>query len=390
MGTHDLWVPMKFLFGMPTDEPYDREEEIKTLTEMIRRKQPTVIVGVRRIGKTSIILKSVKNMESPKIFLSAKEFVEGKSFDLQSFLSAYSSLILSEFLRVIDPKIRIPQTIKIRGRELLDTLRELVGYAKIRLNIPLTEVELFLDSFKKASFREGVAEIIELPQRLAEEFSLNFTIIIDEFQYLRLASQNYPGIFHLLRSKWQLHDRVAYVISGSSVGLLERTFSKKTEPFYQFFYPIYVERFRSDVSISFLEQGFSDEGREVEYDAISLAVKELDGIPAWLNYFGLKSISCKRVTVSCAKKVLASLNEDPLIRNIVLDEYRKFGKNARIILKFLASVGGEGKLRGIDISRSGVNEGIKSLLNDGYIERRERGVYKIVDPVISKLIPTIV
>lgn len=69
---------MKFVFGKPTDEPFDRETEISILTSMISRNQPTAVIGVRRIGKTSIILKTIKNIERPKIYINAEEFVEGR------------------------------------------------------------------------------------------------------------------------------------------------------------------------------------------------------------------------------------------------------------------------------------------------------------------------
>ncbi|ACR40975.1 ATP-binding protein [Saccharolobus islandicus] len=62
---------IKFIFGKPVDEPFDRENEIRQLVEMANRRQPTAIIGVRRIGKTSVILKGLKMVETPKVYLSA-------------------------------------------------------------------------------------------------------------------------------------------------------------------------------------------------------------------------------------------------------------------------------------------------------------------------------
>ncbi|MFP3261092.1 MAG: ATP-binding protein [Sulfolobus sp.] len=58
---------MKFVFGKPTDEPFDRETEINILTSMILRNQPTAVMRVRRIGKTSIILKTIKNIDRSRL-----------------------------------------------------------------------------------------------------------------------------------------------------------------------------------------------------------------------------------------------------------------------------------------------------------------------------------
>ncbi|BFH72212.1 hypothetical protein SJAV_01560 [Sulfurisphaera javensis] len=89
--------------------------------------------------------------------------------------------------------------------------------------MPLTEIEMLIEGGK---MKESIPQILDLPEKLAEDYNINFVIVIDEFQYLRLASQSFPGLFHVMRSKWQFHKRVSYVISGSSVGLLEKTFSE--------------------------------------------------------------------------------------------------------------------------------------------------------------------
>ncbi|BDC17264.1 hypothetical protein [Acidianus sp. HS-5] len=65
-----------------------------------------------------------------------------------------------------------------------------------------------------------------------------------------------------------------------------------------------------------------------------VAIEELDGFPAGLNYFGLRALNCERVDEKCVKDVLDSMNQDPIIRNIVLGEYRKLSKNARAIFHF--------------------------------------------------------
>ncbi|BCS92219.1 hypothetical protein [Metallosphaera javensis (ex Sakai et al. 2022)] len=165
--------------------------------------------------------------------------------------------------------------------------------------------------------------------------------------------------------------------------------SEKEEPFYQFFFPLYVKQFNQEISAKFLKQGFKDEGKEYEEEAIIEAVKELDGIPAWLNYFGLKSLSCNKIDLQCINKVLNEIYQDPVIKSIIDNEYKKLGKNAKEILKFLAKKGGKGNLRGINLGKSSINEGLKSLLNDGYIVREERGTYEIIDPIISKILPDI-
>jgi len=65
------------------------------------------------------------------------------------------------------------------------------------------------------------------------------------------------------------------------------------------------------------------------------AVDELDGIPAWLNLFGLKALKRKTLEKSTAKQILNQMVKDPLVVSLVLQEYEKLGKNSKAVLKTL-------------------------------------------------------
>lgn len=250
------------------------------------------------------------------------------------------------------------------------------------LNINPLSIELYFEN--RSKLRDALKEALELPQILAEKTGEKFTVVLDEFQYLRLAEQNHPGLFHLLRDTWQFQKQVVYVTSGSSVGLLNHMIASKEQPFYGFLYPIHLQSFSRDISLKFLSEGFKEEGVKYEEEALEEAVNELDGIPAWLNLFGLKALKRKTLEKSTAKQILNQMVKDPLVVSLVLQEYEKLGKNSKAVLKHLVKTGGS--IKGISLSRSSVTEGLRSLLQEGYIQRVERGKYKVVDPVILKVL----
>ncbi|MEM0173042.1 MAG: ATP-binding protein [Sulfolobaceae archaeon] len=367
----NAWVPIKFVFGKPTEEPYDREKEINELVTLIRRKQSVILIGSRRIGKTSILLKVLSSLNTPKVYISAEDFVEGKSFDIYSFFLSLSSQLLIEAIKIMEPRRRIVSSMREKGERLINSIRDLIGYIKISLNINLISLEIFLE--RRDKFKHNIRELADLPQQLAEKVGQDFVIVIDEFQYLKLAEQNLPGLFHVLRSKWQFHKDVEYVVSGSSIGVLERMISKDSEPFFQFFFPIYVKPFTKEVSKSFLRAGFESEGKPFDEVALDIVIQEIDGYPAWLNYFSLKALNCDVVNTLCTEKVLKEMVSNPLLLNLIKADYDKLGKNAKRVIKFLAEKGGVGSLRGIGLNRSSVNEGLKSLLGEGYIGKGREG-----------------
>lgn len=147
-----------------------------------------------------------------------------------SFLSYYSSLIIAEAIKFLEPKKKFSFMLKQRGEEAINALRELLGYVKLSFNINLVSIELFINR-KSGNSKDSIRELLNLPQEIVEKIGKDYLIVIDEFQFLKLAEQNLPGLFHLMRGKWQFHKNVEYVVSGSSIGMLERLFSSKNESF---------------------------------------------------------------------------------------------------------------------------------------------------------------
>jgi AAA+ ATPase superfamily predicted ATPase len=105
-------------------------------------------------------------------------------------------------------------------------------------------------------------------------------VAIDEFQYLRFAKQGLPEVFHRMRAKWQFHNNVTYVVSGSEVWMLQAMVGDRREPFY-FFYVMGVMPFERETSVSFLEEGFKIGGvKVVNKGDVERLVDFIDCFPA--------------------------------------------------------------------------------------------------------------
>jgi hypothetical protein len=213
---------------------------------------------------------------------------------------------------------------------------------------------------------------------LAEKFNIRIVIAIDEFQYLNFAKQAVPEIFHVMRSKWQFQKRVSYVISGSAVGMLKEIMSSKNQPFYQYFYSIRVNPFNRETSKEFLRKGFETDGVKVSEEYIEKIVEYVDGFPAWLNLVGIKVELEGEV-----EKALSSLPFDDNVISAIEGDLNKLSPTARSVLRKLAKLGGTGSPRDLGENEWSVQRGLKQLIRYGYVEREERGIYKIIDPMVT-------
>jgi AAA+ ATPase superfamily predicted ATPase len=369
---------MWFTYGPPTENPFDRDEEISTLIKLMRGGQPVSLVGPRRIGKTSILLASLKKSNLPYVLISAEDFLKGeKGFNFTEFLSAYVSKVILSLHPFFGYAFKLEEKVK----SYLKVLRDLLGAVKISLNIPEVSglIEVVLDKGEKGKdLSEEFSRALELPELLAEKFNIRIVIAIDEFQYLNFAKQAVPEIFHVMRSKWQFQKRVSYVISGSAVGMLKEIMSSKNQPFYQYFYSIRVNPFNRETSKEFLRKGFETDGVKVSEEDIEKIVEYVDGFPAWLNLVGIKVELEGEV-----EKALSSLPFDDNVISAIEGDLNKLSPTARSVLRKLAKLGGTGSPKDLGENEWSVQRGLKQLIRYGYVEREERGIYKIIDPMVT-------
>jgi len=371
-----LW----FIYGVPTKNPFGREREIQTLIRLYKIGQPICLIGPRRIGKTSLLLASLELSSTPYIIISAEEFIRGeKGFNFAEFLSAYIANVTTTVYSKGGYKVVLE-----KGKNYLRQLRDLLGQVKLTFNIPelFSTIELTLEKAEKGkNLTDEFRMALDLPQVLAERFGLERLIIaIDEFQYLRLARQSIPEIFHLMRSKWQFHKNVTYVISGSLIGMMNELLSSSSQPFYQFFYLMKVSPFSRETSRNFLKKGFELNNVAVTDEEIERIVDYVDGFPAWLNLVGIKVITERRTV----KEILDSLTKDVNVITALEGDLRKLSSTARKILKNLAKLGGEGRIKDLDENVWATVRGLKQLIDYGFVEKVERGVYRIIDPLLVK------
>ncbi len=157
---------------------YNREKELALLNEIekisFQSAQMTFIVGRRRIGKTSLMARSVSNKESLYFFVAKKN----------------EALLCSEFVEEIKLKLKV----EIFGE--MKTFREVFGY------------------------------LMELSK------TRHFTLIIDEFQ--QFFSVN-PSVYSDMQNIWDAkkeQSKINLILCGSVYSLMKRIFEQSKEPLF--------------------------------------------------------------------------------------------------------------------------------------------------------------
>ncbi len=402
-----------FLYGAPRHEPtnlYGRKEILAVQKLIADRSQSYALIGPRRVGKTSILY-VLNNMLRKRglltAYIDAERGLGEGAITLQTFTRLYSFSILEDYMAQAGMRERLRILLRESTSRVMSSLSRLLGrIEKTSLKLETKPLTALLEVHLRAeggeiSFKRALEHALDLPQELAKRNRRKMAVFIDEFQFIADLKVAMPGILHVMRSHFQEHNRIAYVISGSSVGMLIHLIGDRQEPFYEFFLAQEVKPFDDQTATNFLTDGFKSEGVLVDAPAVEHVLARIDGIPAWLNYVGAEAIRLikaggrNKFTEEIADETITKLQTDPLVTKTLEVEYAKL-KRLSTRLAAVYRILGERKngLRPVEIKRplerelrqkvpfSRVSDSLRRLVELGFAVK-SGDVYRITDPVLG-------
>jgi len=411
---------VKFIFGRPIrnlEDFYDREELLDSMVNYVVKGQSYALIGFRRMGKTSLLY-ALSELLRKKGFITALidlELRREKGYlDPISFLRSYHFSILEDYFDQIGLLVKLKHLTREVPSKMVMALSETLGRirgAKVKTKSPVGSLELQIEferavyeNRRRAEVEDKLLEaVLRLPEALSEESGRRFTVLIDEFQFIKDLKIWRKGIFHTMRSIYQHQRKTMYVISGSAVGMVTDILNSKENPFYMAFMPIEVKPFHLNAARSYLAEGFGDEKLSVNDEALDLLVQGVDGVPAWLSYVGQKCVfkarerQVKFVNGELASDVIEKMYDDSLLKSEIERDLSKLQiavKSRRIlgVLEVMAKHDASSpsriarllsELEGKPIPESKILQlYLKRLIEYGYVQKKSRGKYIIIDPIL--------
>lgn len=354
---------------------FDRERELEELEKSLESKiKLTVLLGIRRIGKTSLLNVAVKELGKPCIKIDAGIFkIEGYTmYTLYRVLANGLSRLMGRW----------------RG------LREFLSRVK-GLRVAGLEVEMSLDEEKPS--------LIEILGRLDEWASKNkedVLIAIDEAQNMRFLKGGYGRLDfgELIRYSMENFDNIRFLVTGSEVGVVMDFLGLENPSSPLYGRPsniITLRRFSEDFSRNFLKEGFKEIGLHPEDRFIDKVVDTLDGVVGWLTLLGYRCYQLRRVDETLLREFVNYAEK------LVEGELKKLEALSPRYIEVLKAVA-NGYTTWSDIKRwieqrekrllpsSIVSRVVIKLVKLGYLDKRytPRPEYMIPDPVIRKVLAT--
>lgn len=231
--------------GKPQKEIIDREEEIATLVDGLSNPSKQInyaLIGPRRIGKTTILLKVKEELEKKGIITIHVDFSVHKfsPYDLtQNIMSQITKTYAKDLGKIEKASIALTNLLKTltKLKKLRLTLEPTVdekGQFSIQIRPELEETQdnrsIFLLAFDYAN-------------EVSRKSGKRIVIIIDEFQSL-IEFKRYSkleAINELFRNVLENRENVQYILSGSRVHFMKDILGKGESPLFGHFIIMEIE-----------------------------------------------------------------------------------------------------------------------------------------------------
>ncbi len=265
------------------DAFFNRAAQLEQLDRLLGRHRDApewlAIVGPRKVGKTSLLLEWERRLADPALVCAVVDVLEVAPLSREWFRICA--------LRVVDRVLGSDAGAALvelaeRPAEYRAALQRSARFAALP---PALRGEL-LELPDRSLEGTGLVSCLELPEQLAKALRLRVVLAIDEFQELAtLESRPRIDPFAIMRSVWQRHRHVAYVISGSARTMLTELVTSERSPFFQHFSLMELGPLARDDGIALLVESAPPD-RPISRALAGRAVDAVGGHPFYLQLLG--------------------------------------------------------------------------------------------------------
>jgi AAA+ ATPase superfamily predicted ATPase len=255
-----------FRFGQVVSDEYfvGRDAEIASLTVDLRTATNVVLISPRRYGKTSLVLRVLRQLEREGALVAYVDLLRTPS--KERFASHLASAIHHGLLGP--------------GAQALQRATEWFSQLRVRPRITLNENGTpsfeFAGGAPSIDVDATVEDLLGMPQTVARERKRRAVVVFDEFQEVLDLDPSLPG---LMRSVFQEQGEVAHVFLGSRQHLLRQVFADRHQPLYRLARPMTLGLIDAAAFAPFIHERFAAGRSQITAEGIETLLAITAGHP---------------------------------------------------------------------------------------------------------------
>jgi AAA+ ATPase superfamily predicted ATPase len=338
-----------FKFGTVVENSFftDRQNELQYIKSVLNSENHLILISPRRFGKTSLVVKALRESNRKHIMLNLQSVVSTEDFAAR-FLKEIFKIYKFEKVKHFIKNFRIVPTISLN---------------------PMTD-GVDVSIMPMVDNRVLIEDVFALLQAIASEED-RLIVVLDEFQEIKSIDKN---LDRLLRSIMQLHKNINYLFLGSQESMMREIFEKKKSPFFHFGQLLHLDKIPyDDFKLYLLERlSFVDNADEICNEILAFTKCH----PYYTQQLASQvwEIGRKGEMDNIVNEAIARLLEfhDLNFERIWLN----FNNTDKRILMWLANNNKPYALMGI--AQSTISSSLKRMLKDGYVIKTAE--YEVEDP----------
>lgn len=280
-----------FVYGRIADEQNftDRKDEVLLLNQNFNNLINTIIISPRRWGKTSLVNKCARLLsEKNKDILVCQVDIFNCRTEEQ-FYTAYANALMRMSTSAWE--------------EFVAGVKKYLG--RMAPTVSLSEGSQSYEMSFGISFKENrlsYDEILDLPQRIAQDKGKKIIVCIDEFQNINEYDDSL-AFQRKLRAHWQKQTSACYCLYGSKRHMLLSIFNDYSMPFYKFGDILFLQKINREDWISFISKRFTETGKQISDKLCGMIADKMKNHPYYTQQ--LSQQTWLRTTETCSEEIVS-------------------------------------------------------------------------------------
>jgi len=351
--------------GVVSDNHFcNRTKELNELKNDMDAGLNILLYAPRRFGKTSLVLKSVKDSGYTYIFLDFMSIV-----DEEEFINEYFNAITKAFDTTADKVVAfVKKVFKISPN--------------INVQFDATGSPTFGLNFTHKESKSVLKEVLDMPYQYAQYHDKKLVVIFDEFQ--EVINLN---IEDKLRAAIQHHsDVVSYIFLGSKKSIMTKLFFDKSKSFYKSVKHLPIEKIDAKEWYKYISNGFENFNKKIDTQQIDKILAVSQGFPYYTQQISneLFNITDTKVDDSSVEYAIKSIIEKE--EDLFLNEWHNLSQNQKKALKLLIKVEGNNiytkdVMLDFNFTSSALKKAVEGLLSKDIVDIK-KSTYYLQDPLM--------
>jgi AAA+ ATPase superfamily predicted ATPase len=333
------------------------------------------IVGLRRTGKTSLLLTGLSLVPSPHIVLDMR------------VLAAKPYATKKDLIEEVERSLNVfYKTHLSMGRKLFNWLKRVQG-------VGVSHVGVTINWGGKQP--ADLASLFDELNAWAKQERKRMIVAFDEAQELKKVAG--IDMAKLIAHVYDYCRNITVILTGSAVGLLYEflaTHDPEAPLYGRHLTDIRLRRLPEEMARDFLQRGFKQVRMKIPMEVVNLAIIRLDGIIGWLTLFGSTCVKARKIsedsisqTVEIGKTLAKQEFENFLRgREIARNRYEAIVRHlSRGHSSWSAIKGTIEAMEGKTANDRNVTEILTNLVKAGFVEKDEES-YLITDPMLAEAV----